>query len=110
MLTTASKLQRSFMPADDKPLALGRLYLSMSHIERDVPFDISIFRIRRETGTQLRISANVTADFGNVTGLAGQALRGVDFMVLRQFWSSSGSRLLDLGDAFRSDSPVSVIR
>ncbi|KAI3608376.1 hypothetical protein D8I24_1214 [Cupriavidus necator H850] len=58
----------------------------------------------------VRISANVTADFGNVTDLARYALRGVDCRVSYQFWSSSGSRMLGFGDAFLSDSPVSVIR
>jgi hypothetical protein len=58
----------------------------------------------------LRISANVTADFGNVTDSAGWALRGIDCRVLCQFWSSSGSRMLGFGDAFLSDSPVSVMR
>lgn len=61
-------------------------------------------------GWLLRISANVTADFGNVTDSAGLALRGIDYRFPCQFWSSSGSRVLGLGKAFLSDSPVSVIR
>ena len=59
---------------------------------------------------EVRISANVTADFGNVTDSAGLALRGIDCRFPCQFWLSSGSRMLGLGKAFLSDSPVSVIR
>ncbi|SDR62559.1 hypothetical protein SAMN05445850_8264 [Paraburkholderia tuberum] len=39
----------------------------------------------------VRISANVTADFGNVTDLAGSMLRGVDSRFLDQLSSSTTS-------------------
>jgi hypothetical protein len=58
----------------------------------------------------MRIPANVTADFGNVTDSAGLALRGIDCRLPCQFWSSSGSGMLGFGKAFLSDSPASVIR
>jgi hypothetical protein len=58
----------------------------------------------------VRISANVTADFGSVTDSTGLALRGIDCRFPCQFWSSSGSRMLGLGKPFLSESPVSVIR
>ncbi|MCY1251874.1 hypothetical protein D9M69_179120 [compost metagenome] len=58
----------------------------------------------------MRISANVTADFGIVTDSAGWALRGDDCRVSYQFWSSPGSSMVGFWDAFLSDSPVSVIR
>ena len=69
-----------------------------------------LHRTRSFNDTLLRISANVTADFGNVTDSAGLALRGIDCRFPCQFWLSSGSRMLGLGKAFLSDSPVSVIR
>ncbi|VVD86896.1 hypothetical protein PTE30175_01350 [Pandoraea terrae] len=73
--------------------------------------EVAVGRLRSaQTVHLLRISANVTADFGNVTDSAGLALRGIDCRVSIQFWSSSVSRMLGLGDAFLSDSPVSVIR
>lgn len=57
-----------------------------------------------------RISANVTADFGNVTDLAGSALRGIDSRFSDQFSSSATSLAFGFGATFLSDSPLSVMR
>ena len=58
----------------------------------------------------VRISANVTADFGNVTDLAGSALRGIDSRFSDQFSSSTTSLAFGFGATFLSDSPLSVMR
>lgn len=53
---------------------------------------------------RLRISANVTADFGNVTDSAGRRCDRCRFPL--SVLVSSGSRTLGLGDVFPGDSPV----
>jgi hypothetical protein len=63
-----------------------------------------------EMSLKVRISANVTADFGNVTDLACSMLRGVDSRFLDQLSSSTISFIRVFGATFRSDSPLSVMR
>jgi hypothetical protein len=66
--------------------------------------------VYRRRSAKLRISANVTADFGIVTDLAGSVLRGADSRFSDQISSSATSLVFEFGAAFLSDSPLSVMR